>query len=137
MNNPRSDEDTTSVNQYRAYIDEIAAGNTPINQPDFGEHTNDVETLISQLKGAPQPLRESVLEACLDRKPGLSALYNGTVAPPEQKTLINLRELRNRPRPQWVIDGFIYENTIIELYAEAGCYTLSGKRRYVHMSKLA
>jgi RecA-family ATPase len=40
----------------------------------------------------------------------------------KKKTLINFAELRNRPRPQWVIEGYIYENTIIELYAEAGCY---------------
>ncbi len=62
MNSPSSEEqESSSVNQYRAYIDEIAAGNTPINRPDFGEHTNDVETLISQLKGANQSLIESVL----------------------------------------------------------------------------
>jgi RecA-family ATPase len=43
-----------------------------------------------------------------------------TSTPP--KTLINFAELRKRPKPSWVIQDFIYENTIIELYAEAGCY---------------
>lgn len=76
-----------------------------------------LKRLVVRLTNLRRPTTEEKKLLCI-----LSGTSYTEPEPETKKTLINFAELRNRPRPQWVIQDFIYENTIIELYAEAGCY---------------
>src|SRR5947199_10280645 len=87
-----------------------------------GRHKNDVHNLIETLQEAGIEAYQQERIRFLEKNPiayALLATDNGTSEPEQKKkTLINLLELRKRPRPAWVIEDFFYEGTIIELYAE-------------------
>lgn len=104
------------------YIDKEKSA--PPNPGNTGRYQSDLQALLEALADsfdAYQEQRAYFFKEHTDAG-ALFATY-GTPEPEQKKrTLINMSELRNRPRPQWVIENFFYEKTIIELYGEAGTY---------------
>lgn len=115
---------------FKAMRDIEATHHTPTEHGDVGKYKSQLAAFVETLAESYESYQEEVKRFLDDPEHGYEQAMHTTYyrdsgqeqKEPKPKTLVNFAELRHRPRPQWVIEGYMYENTIVELYAEAGCY---------------